>query len=165
MSAAQDSLRFEVKRIKEEGGLAVESELDAEHLLSQEWPGAKPAGGLRLKAEFSVGGSRILLQAKLAGAWTLTCSRCLAEHRLDYAGTVDETYPSSQESIDISEDVRQAMLLEIPPRSLCKPDCKGLCPSCGQNLNLRSCSCPKEPAPLEALKKLTPPKEKHHAEP
>ena len=166
MSAKEDCLKFEVRRIKEEGGLDAEFELDAERLLSQEWPGARPSGGLRLKAEFSVGGTRILLQAKLAGAWDLVCSRCLAEHRLAYAGTVDETYPASAEFIDIAEDVRQAMLLEIPTRSLCRPDCRGLCPRCGQNLNVVACGCgPAEPAPLEALKKLMKPKEKKHAEP
>jgi len=165
MSGAGDGLRFEVKRIMEEGGLCAEFELDAAHLLAQDWPGARPEGGLRLKAEFSVGGSRILMQAKLSGAWTLVCGRCLAEHRLDYAGSVDETYPASAQFIDIAEDVRQAMLLEIPLRSLCRPDCKGLCPRCGRSLSLGACGCgPDASSHLEASNRLTIPKEKDHAE-
>ncbi|MBI5244533.1 MAG: DUF177 domain-containing protein [Elusimicrobia bacterium] len=166
MSDELKSLRFEVKRIKEEGGLAGAFELDAAPLVAQEAPGARPAGPVRLEAEFSLGGNRILLQAKLAGAWTLVCSRCLAEHRLGYACAIDETYPLTAEVVDIADDVRQAMLLEIPPRSLCRPDCKGLCPRCGQNLNAAPCGCKaEEPLPPEALKKLTIEKEINHAEP
>jgi len=37
--------------------------------------------------------------------------------------------------------VREQVLLSLPSRTLCKEDCKGLCPRCGQNLNLATCSC------------------------
>ena len=44
------------------------------------------------------------------------------------------------------EDVlREQVLLSLPDRALCKPDCKGLCPRCGQNLNQEACSCDAAP--------------------
>jgi len=43
--------------------------------------------------------------------------------------------------INISELVRQYALVELAEGNLCQPDCKGLCPECGQNLNQGSCSC------------------------
>ncbi|MHB9034541.1 MAG: DUF177 domain-containing protein, partial [Anaerolineae bacterium] len=43
--------------------------------------------------------------------------------------------------VDISELLRQYALVEMDESSLCKPDCKGLCPVCGQNLNLGTCTC------------------------
>ena len=43
--------------------------------------------------------------------------------------------------IDVSSDVVQAMSLGLPMKPLCRPDCRGLCPVCGQNLNEGSCSC------------------------
>jgi uncharacterized protein len=43
--------------------------------------------------------------------------------------------------LDIAEVVRQALLLEIPMHLLCKPDCLGLCPTCGQDLNAGPCGC------------------------
>ncbi|MGD0800384.1 MAG: DUF177 domain-containing protein [Terracidiphilus sp.] len=40
------------------------------------------------------------------------------------------------------EDVlREQVLLSLPVKTLCKPDCKGLCPRCGENRNRQACSC------------------------
>jgi uncharacterized protein len=40
------------------------------------------------------------------------------------------------------EDVlREQVLLSLPLRTLCKPDCKGLCPRCGANRNSQPCTC------------------------
>jgi uncharacterized protein len=41
----------------------------------------------------------------------------------------------------LSEEVRQALTLEIPPWSLCSESCQGLCPHCGENLNTTNCGC------------------------
>ena len=150
------SLRFEVKAIREQEGL------EADLLLRPEdhpdpAPGvsaflAEPAS---LHLEFSVGGNSVLLQARLNGLWRLPCSRCLVEHRVPFSREFDETYPIDQEVIDASEEVRQALLLEVPPRSLCRPDCRGLCPVCGKNRNETACACKAEPpSPFEALKKI-----------
>lgn len=43
--------------------------------------------------------------------------------------------------IDISEDVRQYVMLAVPFKLLCQENCAGLCPRCGQNLNHAQCSC------------------------
>jgi len=43
--------------------------------------------------------------------------------------------------LDLSEAVRQYALLSLPMKLVCRPDCAGLCPNCGANLNLRSCQC------------------------
>lgn len=45
------------------------------------------------------------------------------------------------EEIDVSQILREMLVLEIPFRYLCSESCKGLCPRCGQNLNRGSCSC------------------------
>ena len=52
----------------------------------------------------------------------------------------DERYYDG-ETLDISEDVRRALVLEIPTWSLCSETCKGLCPECGTDLNTTECSC------------------------
>ena len=41
--------------------------------------------------------------------------------------------------VDITEDVRQEIILAYPMVPVCQPQCKGLCIECGQNLNLGSC--------------------------
>ena len=37
--------------------------------------------------------------------------------------------------------MREAVLLELPDAPLCRPDCAGLCPTCGTNLNTGTCDC------------------------
>jgi uncharacterized protein len=43
--------------------------------------------------------------------------------------------------VDIGEVLREYALLELPMQPLCKPDCKGLCPNCGADLNAGDCGC------------------------
>lgn len=58
-------------------------------------------------------------------------------------------------AVDLSELARAALILDMDTRTLCKEDCKGLCPRCGADLNLGPCSCRKEVDPrLAALAKL-----------
>lgn len=54
--------------------------------------------------------------------------------------------------LDIAELTLEDIYLALPSKFLCSDDCKGVCPSCGVNLNTGSCSCKKEVDPrLEAL--------------
>jgi uncharacterized protein len=50
------------------------------------------------------------------------------------------------EEIDLSEILREMLVLDIPFRYLCSETCKGLCPRCGKNLNLETCGCSQQPA-------------------
>ncbi len=80
------------------------------------------------------------------------CSRCLAPIQQPLSFHIEEEYVpgaeegafaiTSDQEIDLSEAVRQYMLLAIPMKPLCRDDCAGLCPTCGHNLNLGPCSCP-----------------------
>ena len=45
------------------------------------------------------------------------------------------------EEVDISGDVRDELLIELPMNPLCKEACKGLCPVCGTDLNKKRCRC------------------------
>ena len=47
--------------------------------------------------------------------------------------------------LDLAEAVRQYALLAMPMKPLCRENCVGLCPTCGCNLNERSCKCPTSP--------------------
>ena len=63
---------------------------------------------------------------------------------------------SDQHELDLQEVLRQQLLLAVPMRPACRPDCAGLCPHCGQNLNDGPCECSEEPDPrwsaLQALR-------------
>jgi len=49
--------------------------------------------------------------------------------------------PEGVETVDLTEDIREDILLLLEPFPVCSPVCKGLCPRCGKNLNEGACSC------------------------
>ena len=105
----------------------------------------------------------ILVTASLRVSATCLCSRCLQDfHTLlelqlseVYFPTVDintgaalhvseEVVPffllNDRHELDITEAVRQSVIVALPMKALCKEDCAGLCPYCGMNLN-SGCIC------------------------
>jgi uncharacterized protein len=65
-----------------------------------------------------------------------------AEVELD-ASEIDIEY-YDEDRVDITQVVYDQILLEVPLICLCRKDCKGLCPDCGENLNLGPCGCGNE---------------------
>jgi uncharacterized protein len=86
---------------------------------------------------------RLRFEARLHGP----CYRCLADAVLDIPIDVREyqaTIPDDEElatpylvddRIDLSAWARDSIALALPDQILCRPDCAGLCPTCGKNLN------------------------------
>ncbi|MFI5304798.1 MAG: YceD family protein [Nitrospiria bacterium] len=77
--------------------------------------------------------------------------------RPSYGGRVENSESEAENEIDplvenfyegttlsLDDMVREQILLALPMRPLCSPDCKGLCPVCKKNLNHSACNCPKE---------------------
>ncbi|MFC5863583.1 YceD family protein [Acidicapsa dinghuensis] len=109
----------------------------------------------------------IRLKGSLRGTFEAPCARCVEPVRNEVAGDFDLLFrPSgvdaegSEHSISTPETeigyyekdglaledvLREQVLLSLPARSLCQPDCKGLCPRCGQNRNEVACSCEQGP--------------------
>ncbi len=102
---------------------------------------------------FSVASAEILVRGKIAGKRLVQCARCLKMTEQNFAEEFLETYSNKLEIIDIMLLVRQTLALTEEIRFLCKPDCKGLCPLCGQDLNVAPCSCkPVNLSPFAMLK-------------
>ena len=68
----------------------------------------------------------------------------------------DEVFPINEHhEVDLTEAIRQNVLLALPMVTLCNPDCAGLCSQCGHDLNLGPCQCePETDARLSVLKTL-----------
>jgi uncharacterized protein len=49
------------------------------------------------------------------------------------------------EKINLRDPIQEQVILALPDRVLCKPDCKGLCPQCGADLNEAACDCDRTP--------------------
>ena len=80
----------------------------------------------------------------LQSDFSITCipdTRRVAERGQDYMdGDVGLNYYSGFE-IDIAKICREQLLLTVPMSFICDADCKGLCPKCGNDLNVEQCSC------------------------
>ena len=59
----------------------------------------------------------------------------------------DEVYLYQGDHLDLVPMVREQVILAAPMQPLCREECLGLCPQCGQNLNERRCGCPPEQRP------------------
>lgn len=97
-----------------------------------------------------------------------TCDRCACDYDERFEVPIEHVLvltlnDESNDDFLLLEDMRleleplitEDILLELPSKILCKNDCKGLCITCGKNLNNGQCSCQKPIDPrLEALKQL-----------
>jgi len=101
-------------------------------------------------------GERLLVEGSIKGGVMLGCCRCLASFKEDFDLDVresfclpgqcvdDEAFQIVDKKIDLGSLVIQALFLWLPMKLLCRVDCKGLCSTCGKNLNEGKCGC-KEP--------------------
>jgi len=100
-------------------------------------------GPVQVKADVFKITNAVTVDLNLNAPVTFICSRCLNEFEvilnknLKLGYQVDKT----QHEIDLTPGIRQDIILEYPIKPLCRPDCKGLCPRCGRNLNEGKCSC------------------------
>ena len=83
----------------------------------------------------------LVVKADIRVPTRLSCARCLEEFTSVITTDAVFTYKvQPTDVVDITDDVRQEIILAYPMIPMCQPTCKGLCSACGQNLNLGSCS-------------------------
>jgi len=163
-----------------QGHSVMDREVPAESLDLLEW--FLPQGPVRVALQVDRHGQQITFRGGVHAAATVECARCLvplplpieAEVTLlaDRRGTEDlrDEVALEQEGsvlyhdrleLDLGPVIREAVILEVPLAVLCRPECRGLCPRCGADLNEGPCSCkaaaedPRWDA-LKALKAETP---------
>ena len=107
-------------------------------------------------------GEELLVQGGGGGIVQLTCSRCLQnysapitfefcerfipreiveEKPTDWEEDQDNYFVYQGDVINLKELIRQHSIIAIPLKPLCSVECRGFCPSCGQDLNLQLCDC------------------------
>lgn len=96
----------------------------------------------------------VFLKGTLKSNLRAVCSRCLNTFDYPVGQSIEEEYLSKAEEgafkiegwgeVDLGEAVRQYLMLAVPMKPLCKADCAGLCPRCGQDLNIAPCRCPND---------------------
>jgi uncharacterized protein len=128
-----------------------------------ETEGVRIVGDIRVKGEVSNSAAKTDVKGSISAPLEVDCTRCLTPVKkdLDILFDVDfvgkELFPDSKEkhleSADLDTDIlegseldltavaREQLLLNLPETVLCRDECKGICPSCGNNLNEGECSC------------------------
>jgi uncharacterized protein len=134
-----------------------------------------------LEAHLRKVGKEITIEGQLSTVVEMLCSRCLKTHKEILTDTFEvvywpktdlesfaddveldeaelDRYTYENETLSLKELVRDQLLLMVPVKPLCQPDCAGLCPSCGKDLNKGPCECVSQTGDprLAVLEKLLP---------
>ncbi len=117
-----------------------------------------PVDGVSVQGRLSAAGpSRFYFTGRLEGSVVQACRRCLvdttvavsddvqlvfAEADLDEVDDADVVpVPPGARTLELAPAIREAWLLAVPAFATCRPDCRGLCPSCGADRNAGDCGC------------------------
>jgi len=145
------NLKLSIKRLKQEPGVPflLEGELT---LPAIEHGGTVMALGTRLsfRGEAVYYGGKIHLALGIKAEVERECSRCLRHFTVTVekderitlreereVGLEDDdfTYPDEVEEVSLLPYLQSLVLSSLEPKPLCRSDCRGLCPSCGVDLN------------------------------
>jgi uncharacterized protein len=150
-------LSFDIQSL-ESRAVVVDAELRPDDPVWQEGDPV-PSGPVHVTGRLSTAGhGRFYWHGQIDGDVMLPCRRCLTDAKahvhdeihLIFAEPGDEETddpdvyrldPRSRD-LDLRPAIREQWLLNAPGYVLCRDDCKGLCPTCGADLNAGSCECP-----------------------
>ncbi|HEX4933960.1 MAG TPA: DUF177 domain-containing protein [Gemmatimonadaceae bacterium] len=149
-------LSFDIRTLSQ-GAVQVEGDLNADDPVWMEGD-VRPATAVHVTGRVSgAGNGRYYFSGGLTGIAAGECRRCLVpvespvacDIHVLYADADDENadepdvYPLGDlgTMLDLRPAIREPWLLEAPTLPLCRPDCKGLCPTCGIDRNTNSCTC------------------------
>ncbi len=144
----------------------------------------RPVDDVTVEGRLSAAGDdRFYFSGSIAGSAKLECRRCLTDVTVDVDSDVhflfapigdpttgDDpdvfTYDPSRRELNIAPAVREQWLLEVPAFAECREDCKGLCLSCGSDLNVGDCDCSaaKTDARWDALRQAVGQRDQLHPE-
>src|SRR3712207_5725147 len=160
-------LSFDIRSLRERAA-SVDAQIAPDDPIWQEGD-PQPAGPVRVTGRLSAAGAdRFYWHGRIEGAVALDCRRCLTETSAAVRGEVHLIYAEEGDpddpdvyaidagarELDLRPAVREQWLLDAPAFALCRPDCKGLCPTCGTDLNAGDCDCaPVAQSRWDALRK------------
>jgi uncharacterized metal-binding protein YceD (DUF177 family) len=131
-----------IKDIRREG-LNVSEEMAPDILAKEEEAGIQFTAPIGVRAKLEKLDNTVLAHVNVKGKYLSFCARCLKDMEGDFEREFDldfEITPTT-ETIDLGEDIRQEIILNVPFRLLCRDDCQGICPHCGGNRNTDKCHC------------------------
>ncbi len=108
----------------------------------------QPSGGVVYQLYVELIDGEMLVRGRVAHRFECACSRCAEPFTLEVADSAffaDYPVAEGNEYVDLTPEMREAIILSLPGYPVCREECKGLCARCGANLNREDCTC--GPAP------------------
>ena len=132
-------LIFSLREVREKGRFRHDGSLPEEDFQEALAGMAELRGPISVELTLELIDGSVVFGGALRGRWDLPCKRCLTLRPDDFTTPLEGSFGREIEKLDAAEEIRQTLVLAVPLQSLCSPDCRGLCPRCGANLNLGEC--------------------------
>lgn len=138
-----------------------EFETEAEKFLPDH---VKPLGLAHIEGKLTRIDDGYEAEGTISYSFEYNCDLCIKQSQFSKTVEFDEKFKKEAkedaylfegDKIDITQMVTDTIVLSLPSRLICKPDCKGLCPVCGTDKNVQDCDCKVEETsnnPFEILK-------------
>ena len=135
-------MKIDLRQLSDGEAVLLEESKKAEKL-DLEFTGIKAASTIQIRAEAVKFPNALDININLTAKASAQCWRCLANLEINIDKSFRLDYPITEQDtiIDLSDDLRQEIMLDYPLKPLCNPGCKGLCVKCGKNLNEGNCKC------------------------
>jgi len=134
---------IEISKVPAVGGL-YEEDVPASALELDADPHVRPEGPIACRFTVQKVSGELVVGGAVHVPLSLECSRCACF----FSTTISDlsflrayNVPEGTETVDLTEDIREDILLNLPAFPLCSSECRGLCAQCGRNLNEGPCSC------------------------
>ncbi len=134
-------MKIDVKRIPPDGELLCGE--DPASILQVDDDNVHFQHNVQFDLQAQIQGNALLVTGRLWTLATLRCGRCLRpfEQQVEVDQFVVHHELTGEEFVDLTPQMREDIILELPQRALCSDRCRGLCPYCGVDRNREDCQC------------------------
>lgn len=142
----QARLIVDIARL-DEGGEKLVGDVDSAVLELDDLSYLKPVGPLHYDLVAQMLGDELLVKGRLSLPCSCVCARCACDFEATFE---DADYCESFEILkeddffDLTDSLRECIIVSLPFYPHCREDCRGLCPGCGADLNREECRCAPE---------------------
>jgi len=150
-------LKVDLRQLERTGRSVIDEKVPADAGIWKD-SGIRPRTDFQVRLEAQLAGNDVVVRGRITGSIELDCSRCLRDVPIGVEEEVAflfrpglteaeaedaEMYrlPERGDEVDLTEAVREHLVLSVPQYAICSEACRGLCPRCGANLNETDCGC------------------------
>jgi len=146
-------MKLRVSEIRLAGEIQRQDELKSDEVFSKHVDLATFHKPIKTVVRAQMTHSDIYVSGNVTSSVRYLCVRCLEQFEDPLNVTFSQTFDPQVEVIDLTDEIRDTVLVNLETKPLCKKNCQGLCPQCGQNRNLLHCDCEKKSGRLGSLLK------------